>query len=134
MKSDLRREKQAWVENRGHFQGGIPYTDDIAAPTPRTRLESVQEHLPHLLPFFREKQTSPAESSDTTNNNDTSNNSKAEAHHRNGRDGDHGVDGVGLGVGGATRRDVEAAIAVATVAGGAAVAEEDKEREKQPDS
>lgn len=37
-------------------------------------------------------------------------------------------------MGGATRRDVEAAIAVATVAGGAAVAEEDKEREKQPDS
>ncbi|KAE8353126.1 hypothetical protein BDV28DRAFT_113733 [Aspergillus coremiiformis] len=53
VQSDLRREKKAWAENRG--QGGIPYTDDISAPTDRTRLESIQEHLPNLWPWGREK-------------------------------------------------------------------------------
>lgn len=54
VQSDLRREKEAWAENRG--QGGIPWTDDIAAPTARTRFESVQGHLPNLLHWTREKQ------------------------------------------------------------------------------
>ncbi|KAJ5770315.1 uncharacterized protein N7511_002366 [Penicillium nucicola] len=35
VQSDLRREKKAWAENRG--QGGIPWVDDISAPTARTR-------------------------------------------------------------------------------------------------
>ena len=58
VQSDLRREKKAWAENRG--QGGIRWTDDIAAPTARTRFESVQEHLPSLLPWAREKQEVPS--------------------------------------------------------------------------
>lgn len=58
VQSDLRREKAAWAENRG--QGGIPWTDDITAPTARTRFESVQEHLPSLLPWVREKQSAPS--------------------------------------------------------------------------
>ncbi|KAJ5585049.1 uncharacterized protein N7459_004849 [Penicillium hispanicum] len=58
VQSDLRREKKAWAENRG--QGGIPWTDDIAAPTARTRFASVQEHLPNLLPWVREKQSAPS--------------------------------------------------------------------------
>lgn len=43
VKSDLRREKQAWAENRG--QGGIRWVDDISAPTARTRFESVQANV-----------------------------------------------------------------------------------------
>ncbi|KAJ5900737.1 uncharacterized protein N7473_004807 [Penicillium subrubescens] len=58
VQSDLRREKQAWAENRG--QGGIRYVDDIAAPTARTRFASVQEALPNLLPWVREKQALPS--------------------------------------------------------------------------
>lgn len=57
VQSDLRREKQAWAENRG--QGGIPYVDDITAPTARTRFASVQEAFPNLLPWVREKQAPP---------------------------------------------------------------------------
>ncbi|PLB40581.1 uncharacterized protein BDW47DRAFT_123595 [Aspergillus candidus] len=53
VQSDLRREKQAWQENRAH--GGIPFTDDVNATSARTRLESVQEHFPHILPWLREK-------------------------------------------------------------------------------
>ncbi|KAL2011261.1 hypothetical protein VTN00DRAFT_3979 [Thermoascus crustaceus] len=112
VKSDLRREKKAWIENRGPGEhGGIPWTDDITAPTPRTRLESVQEHLPHLLPFFREKHlTSPASSSDTNNNEP-------------------------VGVAGASRRDIEAAISGAGAAPPPPTADgEDKEREEQADS
>lgn len=40
VQSDLRREKRAWAENRG--QGGIPWVDDISAPTARTRFASMQ--------------------------------------------------------------------------------------------
>lgn len=58
VQSDLRREKKAWAENRG--QGGIPWTDDITAPTARTRFESVQERLPSFLPWVREKQSAPS--------------------------------------------------------------------------
>jgi hypothetical protein len=58
VQSDLRREKQAWAENRG--QGGIRYVDDITAPTARTRFASVQEALPNLLPWVREKQDPPS--------------------------------------------------------------------------
>ncbi|KAJ6021084.1 hypothetical protein N7540_006588 [Penicillium herquei] len=58
VQSDLRREKKAWAENRG--QGGIPWTDDITAPTARTRFESVQERLPNLLPWNRDKQSAPS--------------------------------------------------------------------------
>ncbi|KAJ5166010.1 hypothetical protein N7492_006306 [Penicillium capsulatum] len=58
VQSDLRREKKAWAENRG--QGGIPWTDDITAPTARTRFESVQEHLPSFLPWVRDKQSTPS--------------------------------------------------------------------------
>lgn len=54
----MRREKKAWAENRG--QGGIPWTDDITAPTARTRFESVQEAIPSLLPWVREKQSAPS--------------------------------------------------------------------------
>lgn len=57
VKSDLRREKKAWAENRG--QGGIPWVDDIDAPT-RTRFASVQERLPNFLPWTREKQSAPS--------------------------------------------------------------------------
>lgn len=57
MQSDLRREREAWTENRG--QGGIPWTDDITAPTAQTRFTSVQEHLPHFL-RTREKQSAPS--------------------------------------------------------------------------
>ncbi|KAJ5295626.1 hypothetical protein PENANT_c001G10466 [Penicillium antarcticum] len=39
VQSDLRREKKAWAENRG--QGGIPWVDDISAPTARTRFASI---------------------------------------------------------------------------------------------
>lgn len=53
VQSDLRREKKAWQE--GSLYGGIQYTDDPNAPTPRTRFESVQAHLPHYLPWNREK-------------------------------------------------------------------------------
>lgn len=58
VQSDLRREKKAWQE--GSLHGGIPYTDDPSAPTPRTRFESVQEHLPHLFPWVREKPSPPS--------------------------------------------------------------------------
>jgi hypothetical protein len=58
VQSDLRREKKAWAENRG--QGGIRYVDDITAPTARTRFASVQEALPNLLPWVREKQAPPS--------------------------------------------------------------------------
>lgn len=54
----MRREKKAWAENRG--QGGIPWTDDITAPTARTRFKSVQEALPSLLPWAREKHSAPS--------------------------------------------------------------------------
>ncbi|KAJ5980819.1 hypothetical protein N7481_008117 [Penicillium waksmanii] len=54
VQSDLRREKKAWAENRG--QGGIPWVDDITAPTARTRFESVHGRLP----WVREKQSAPS--------------------------------------------------------------------------
>lgn len=62
VQSDLRREKEAWRE--GRVQGGVPFTDDIAAPTARTRFRSVQENLPHLLPWVREKQLNPSSPSE----------------------------------------------------------------------
>lgn len=58
VQSDLRREKAAWAENRG--QGGIRWTDDVTAPTARTRFASVQESIPHILPWFRDKQEAPS--------------------------------------------------------------------------
>ncbi|KAF3384816.1 hypothetical protein F1880_002923 [Penicillium rolfsii] len=58
VQSDLRREKQAWTENRG--QGGIPFVDDITAPTAQTRFASVQDSLPSFRPWGREKQAPPA--------------------------------------------------------------------------
>lgn len=58
VQSDLRREKQAWAENRG--QGGIPYVDDITAPTASTRFASVHQAIPNLLPWAREKQAPPS--------------------------------------------------------------------------
>lgn len=58
VQSDLRRERKAWQE--GSLHGGIPYTDDINAPTPRTRFESVQEHLPQFLHWTREKPSPPS--------------------------------------------------------------------------
>ncbi|CAI7648937.1 unnamed protein product [Penicillium pancosmium] len=58
VQSDLRREKKAWAENRG--QGGIPWVDDITAPTARTRFESVHAAIPSLLPWVREKQSAPS--------------------------------------------------------------------------
>ncbi|KAJ5894655.1 hypothetical protein N7495_006346 [Penicillium taxi] len=42
VQSHLRYEKKAWAENRG--QTGIPYTDDITAPTARNHFEAI--HLP----------------------------------------------------------------------------------------
>lgn len=57
VQSDLRREKKAWRE--GRVQGGIPFTDDVSAPTARTRFRSVQENHPHLFPWAREKQEVP---------------------------------------------------------------------------
>ncbi|GFF33126.1 hypothetical protein IFM46972_03783 [Aspergillus udagawae] len=67
VQSDLRREKKAWRENRG--QGDVPtYTDIVGAPTARTRLESVQDHLPSFLPWVREKQSSPTTPSDGHSN------------------------------------------------------------------
>jgi len=54
VQSDLRREKQAWAENRG--QGGIPYVDDIAAPTARTRFASIQDAF---VPWARGKEAPP---------------------------------------------------------------------------
>lgn len=58
VQSDLRREKKAWAENRG--QGGIPWVDDITAPTARTRFESVHAAIPGLFPWVREKQSTPS--------------------------------------------------------------------------
>lgn len=55
MQSDLRREKKAWAENRG--QGGIPWVDDIDAPTARTRFASVQANV---WPWNRDKQSAPS--------------------------------------------------------------------------
>lgn len=55
VQSDLRREKQAWAENRG--QGGIPYVDDIDAPTARTRFASIQDAL---VPWARGKEAPPS--------------------------------------------------------------------------
>lgn len=55
VQSDLRREKKAWAENLG--QGGIPYVDDITAPTARTRFASVQEAF---VPWARGKQAPPS--------------------------------------------------------------------------
>ncbi|KAL4787957.1 hypothetical protein BJX76DRAFT_250248 [Aspergillus varians] len=46
VRSDLRREKEAWLADGP--QGGEPYVDDINAPTARTRLESL--HLPLFFP------------------------------------------------------------------------------------
>ncbi|EAW14497.1 uncharacterized protein ACLA_075350 [Aspergillus clavatus NRRL 1] len=68
VKSDLRREKEAWRAHRG--QGAVPtYTDDISAPTPRTRLESVQDHLPNFLPWGnKEKPPTPTTPSDGHSN------------------------------------------------------------------
>lgn len=62
VQSDLRREKKAWRE--GRVQGGVPFTDDISAPTARTRFRSVQENLPHLLPWVREKESNPSSPSE----------------------------------------------------------------------
>ncbi|KAJ5782527.1 hypothetical protein N7457_004301 [Penicillium paradoxum] len=60
VQSDLRREKKAWAENRG--QGGIPWVDDISAPTARTRFASVQANV---WPWTRDKQQSaPSTSSE----------------------------------------------------------------------
>ena len=59
MQSDLRREKEAWAENRG--QGGIPWVDDISAPTAPTRFESVQANV---WPWSRDKQGQPSTPSD----------------------------------------------------------------------
>lgn len=56
VRSDLRREKKAWAEHRDY--GGIPYTDDINAPTPLTRFESVQYRLPRLLSKRRQNRSS----------------------------------------------------------------------------
>ncbi|KAL6230872.1 hypothetical protein BDW75DRAFT_55824 [Aspergillus navahoensis] len=55
VQSDLRREKEAWRTNG--VQGGEPYTDDINAPTARTRLESL--HFPRFFPqrLVREKRS-----------------------------------------------------------------------------
>ncbi|OJJ51228.1 hypothetical protein ASPZODRAFT_56216 [Penicilliopsis zonata CBS 506.65] len=58
VQSDLRREKKAWRENRGQL--GIPFTDDIDAPHGRTRLGSVQDRLPQLFPWTREKASTPS--------------------------------------------------------------------------
>ncbi|KKK16691.1 hypothetical protein P175DRAFT_0540939 [Aspergillus ochraceoroseus IBT 24754] len=60
VKSDLRREQELWHESQG--QGGVPYTDDINAPSAKTRLESI--HLPHFFPQLREKASSPSTLSD----------------------------------------------------------------------
>ena len=43
VQADLHREKEWWIHN--HEQVGITYTDDITAPIPRTRLESVQRNI-----------------------------------------------------------------------------------------
>ncbi|KAJ6184063.1 hypothetical protein N7519_005364 [Penicillium mononematosum] len=59
VQSDLRREKKAWAENRG--QGGIPWVDDISAPTARTRFASVQANV---WPWTRDKQSQPSTPSD----------------------------------------------------------------------
>ncbi|CAG7930214.1 unnamed protein product [Penicillium olsonii] len=59
VQSDLRREKKAWAENRG--QGGIPWVDDIDAPTARTRFASVQANV---WPWTRDKQSAPSTSSE----------------------------------------------------------------------
>lgn len=48
VQADLRREKEWWSQN--HERVGITYTDDIYAPIPRTRLESVQHSI---LPWNR---------------------------------------------------------------------------------
>lgn len=58
VQSDLRREKKAWAENRG--QGGIPWVDDISAPTARTRFASVQANV---WPWTRDNQSPPSTSS-----------------------------------------------------------------------
>lgn len=55
VQSDLRREKKAWAENRG--QGGIPWVDDISAPTARTRFASVQANI---WPWTRDDQSPPS--------------------------------------------------------------------------
>lgn len=55
VQSDLRREKKAWAENRG--QGGIPWVDDISAPTARTRFASVQANI---WPWTRDNQSPPS--------------------------------------------------------------------------
>ncbi|KAL3478673.1 hypothetical protein BJX99DRAFT_224130 [Aspergillus californicus] len=60
VQSDLRREKEAW-QTDGH-QGGEPFTDDINAPTAKTRLESIK--FPRLFSRkekqVQEKPTSPS--------------------------------------------------------------------------
>lgn len=69
VQSDLRREKKAWEEQRG--QGGVPsYTDEVGAPTARTRLESMQSNLPSFLPWVRkpEKASQPPTPSDGQSN------------------------------------------------------------------
>ncbi|KAJ5239266.1 hypothetical protein N7468_003885 [Penicillium chermesinum] len=58
VQSDLRREKENWSQNRD--QGGIPWVDDIDAPTTRTRLESVHDRIPSLFPWNREKKSAPS--------------------------------------------------------------------------
>lgn len=51
------------MENRG--QGGVRWTDDITAPTARTRFASVQQHLP----WVRDKQSaSPTPSAEGSEN------------------------------------------------------------------
>ncbi|KAJ6099222.1 hypothetical protein N7467_000757 [Penicillium canescens] len=55
VQSDLRREKRAWAENRG--QGGIPWVDDISAPTARTRFASMQASV---NPWARDKHSAPS--------------------------------------------------------------------------
>lgn len=58
VQSDLRREKEAWAQNVE--QGGHPCVDQIAAPAARTRLTSVQEAIPSIFPWSRNKQIPPS--------------------------------------------------------------------------
>lgn len=57
VQSELRREKKLWhVYSAEH---GHSFTDDVAAPCPRTRLASLQDHLMHIIPGRDEKPMKP---------------------------------------------------------------------------
>ncbi|KAF7716173.1 Uncharacterized protein PECH_005450 [Penicillium ucsense] len=58
VQSDLRREKEAWAQNVG--QGGEPCVDQVRAPAARTRFTSVQEAIPSILPWSRNKEIPPS--------------------------------------------------------------------------